>query len=154
MTLTKREYVALELLKVKDITVMQAYEMADSFIAESTLDVEDDKTKEVNSEIINLNPSLDPIFSLEIEVLELSVRSTTFLKNREVKTILQLVPIKVSDMFPTDTYNKIFSETSYRLKNIGLDFGMNKHEVLDYDSSDYVQIIKGPEGEFMLRPVS
>lgn len=154
MTLTKREYVALELLKVKDITVMQAYEMADSFIAESTLDAEDDSTKEVNNEIINLNPSLDPIFSLEIEVLELSVRSTTFLKNREVKTISQLVPIKVSDMFPTDTYNKIFNETSCRLKNIGLDFGMNKHEILDYNSADYVQIIKGVEGEFVLKPVS
>ena len=65
MTLTKREYVALELLKVKDITVMQAYEMADSFIAESALDAEDDNTEEVNNEIINLNPRACPQFILQ-----------------------------------------------------------------------------------------
>ena len=154
MTLTKREYVALELLKVKDITVAEAYEMADSFIAESTLNVEDDRTKKVNNEIINPNPSLDPIFSLEIETLELSVRTTKFLKNNGVKTISQLVPIKISDMFPTSTDDDFFHEAFNRLKNIGLSFAMAKHEMLDYNSAEYVQIIKGVEGEFILKPIS
>lgn len=154
MLLTKREYVALELLKVKDITVVEAYEMADSFITESTFNVEDDRTKEVNNEIINPKPSLDPIFSLEIETLELSVRANTFLKNREVKTISQLVLVKIPDMFPTSTYDNIFHEILNRLKAIGLSFAMDKHKVLDYDSAEYVQIIKGVEEEFILKPVS
>ena len=154
MTLTKREYVALELLKVKDITVIEAYELADLFILESLLESGDDNIKEITSETVNLKPSIDPIFSLEIETLELSVRATTFLKNREVKTISQLVPVKVSDMFPTSTYDNIYHETSNRLKSMGLKFAMNKHEVLDYNSTEYVQIIKGLEGESILKPVS
>lgn len=154
MTLTKREYVALELLKVKDITVIEAYELADIFIAKSLLGFEDYDIEVINNKSTDEKSSLDPIFSLGIETLELSVRATTFLKSSQIKTIEKLVLSKTSDLFTTDRYNNIFSETLNILKKIGLRFGMNKHEVLDYNSAEYVQIIKGLEGESILKPVS
>ena len=154
MTLNKREYIALELLKVKDITVIEAYEMADDFITESLLTVTDDVIHETRGKNIVQGSGLDPMFLLEIETLELSVGATTFFKNHQIKTIEKLVLSKISDLFPTDRYNKIFSETSNRLKKIGLSFGMKKYEVLDYNSAEYVQIIKGLEDESILKPVS
>lgn len=153
MLLTKREYVALELLKVKDITVVEAYEMADSFITESFLKTTDDIVHETSDKNIDKDSSLDTIFLLGVEILELSVGATTFFKDHQIKTIEKLVLSKISDLFPTDRYNNIFSETLNRLKKIGLSFGMEKYELLDYNSAEYVKIIKGTEGEFILRPV-
>ena len=154
MTLNKREYIALELLKVKDITVIEAYEMADDFIRESSQGLMDDSSEATNSESDNSVSDADPIFSLGIEALEMSNRTTTFLKNNKIKTIAQLVVIKVSDMFNSKHYDDYRIEVRKTLAKIKLDLEMNKYEVLDYNSSDHVQIIKGTEGESILKPVS
>lgn len=154
MTLTKREYVALELLKVKDITVMEAYELADKFITESSQGFIDGSSETNNSKSDNSVSDADPIFSLNIEALEMSVRTTSFLKNKEIKNIAQLVVVKISDMFNSKHFDDFRVEVRKTLAKIGLDVEMNKYEVLDYDSSAYVQIIKGLEGEPILKPVS
>lgn len=154
MTLTKREYVALELLKVKDITVIEAYAMADSFIAESSVQPDDNSNKITVSDNNNSVSDLDPIFSLDIEVLEMSIRTTTFLKNNDVKTIGQLVILKVSDMFASKHYEDFKIEVRNALAKINLSLEMNKYEVLEYNSSEYVQIIKGLEGEPVLKPIA
>lgn len=156
MKLSKREYIALELLKemVKvdyNDVANRAYLLADEFITISDESVTENKA---GNKHFHIESTLDPIFSLDVSVLEISARTNRILNNMRVKTIGDLVMLKLSDL-----KNSIHADDSSRnevrdnLKQKGLDIGMSKHEMHDYTSDKYVRITEDSEGNSMFRPI-
>lgn len=155
MKLSKREYIALELLKemVKmdyNDVANRAYLLADEFIA-----ISDKPIDEAGSNPPNQESELDPIFALDVSVLETSSHANAAMKYFGVKTIGDLVALKLSDLMNsrgTDLQSR--TELRDNLKQKGLELDMNKHEMYDYTSDKYVRITKDMEGNPMLRPIS
>lgn len=155
MNLSKREYIALELLKelIRIEThdaVSKAYDMADQFI-----DVSNKCTDSIMNYGYNSESTLDPLFELNVSVLELSDKTLDILKSRKILTIAQLVGFgrHASYDYLWNNERKQLSEIDRKLENIGLNYKMSKAEMYDYDSSNYVRITKDNEGELMLRPL-
>lgn len=156
MNLSKREYVALELLKelVKIDThnaVNVAYSMADKFIAESNKCNDDAMNYGFKSE-----STLDLLFELNVKVLEFSDRTLEILKSRKIITIAQLVGFgrHVSYDYLWKNERTSLVEIDRKLESIGLNYKMSKAEMYDYNSSEYVKITKDNDGELMLRPIT
>ena len=154
MKLSKREYIALELLKemvkVDDNDVAnRAYLLADEFIA-----ISDESIDESDNNRPYQESALDPIFSLDVSVLETSSHANAVLNYFGIKTIGDLVIVKLSDL-KNSPRTDINSRTELRdnLKQKGLSLDMNKHEMYDYSSDKYVRITEDAEGNPMLRPV-
>lgn len=164
MNLSKREYVALEILKKlarKDNpeAVSQAYSMADEFIAEANACEEDAKNHGLDSET-----TLDRLFGLNIDILELSDKTLRLLRRKDdrlnfstnIFKIGELVILERNSSFENirKDYQNELSEVRHKLGAIGLKTNMSKAEMYDYDSSEYVRITKDNDGELMLRLIT
>lgn len=157
MKLSKREYIALELLKemVKvdyNDVANRAYLLADEFLAISNQSVTEDKVVK-NSR--NIESAIDSIFLLDISVLETSTETKAALNNIDVKTIEDLVmlkPFNLTKPYPYFSPNSR-NELEDNLKKKGLKVGMSRHEICDYTSDKYVRITEDSEGNPMFRPI-
>ena len=156
MKLSKREHIALELLKemVKldyNDVANRAYLLADEFIAISDKYVTE--TKDDNKSP-RQGSAFDSIFSLDVSVLETSARTKSVLNSMRIKTIEELVMLKPSDLANSPyTDVEIRNELQDNLKQKGLAIGMSRYEMCDYSSDQYVRITEDSEGNPMFRPI-
>ena len=118
MELPKREFIALEILKSKNITIEESFAMADKFMDESNFSEEKPPEK------------LPTVFSRSVKDLELSVRVENSLINMGIKTIEQLVRSNRRDLVTTPNIgNKSMKEIESTLKSNGLFLGMTAVDI-------------------------
>lgn len=156
MKLSKRESIALELLKemVKvdyNDVANRAYLLADEFIAISDKYIMENKADNKSG---CQESAFDPIFSLDVSVLETSAHTKSVLKVMRIKTIEDLVMLKPSDLANSPYANAVArDELRENLKQKGLKVGMSRYEMCDYSSDPYVQITEDVDGNPMFRPI-
>lgn len=120
MKLSKREHIALELIKHKDITIFDAYKIADEFIAHG---VSSEKT---NERAVCINP----MFLRPVRDLELNVRVTNALKNQGLVTVGDLVKRREHELKKFPNLGKLaLSEIKTVLLSHNLHLGMTDKDV-------------------------
>lgn len=158
MELSKREFIALELLKemVKvniDDVVGMAYLLADEFIdmsdkvsgyepctaSQVDANVKDNKATDECKRVL-----LDGVFCRSIDALESSIRSRNCLLHEEIYNIGDLVCKSERELLRTKNIGrKTIREISEILGSVGLKLEMTKDEMAAYKSPDKSCLLHG-----------
>lgn len=151
MELSKREFIALELLKemVKvniDDTVNMAYLLADEFI-----DMSDKDSGYEPATADQVDANNNEIFSYSIELFELSLRTYNALQSESITTLGELVSKTERDLLRIPQLGKkALAELKHVLAMNGLTLDMSDKDKADYIVKDtYYFMIRAKEYPYM-----
>ena len=135
MSLTTRQHLAFELFKHKDITIEQAYNLADEFLA-----FNHNHEKKVISSISAKKESIDDDYSDCDDVFqktvdyEFTARTCRIIKQQGLKYIGDLVQCNPLDLLKQPGFGeKSYNEVHDVLNCWGLGFGIDREEMKTYD---------------------
>lgn len=126
MILTKREYIALELLKSRDISVIAAISMADGFISSMASSC-----------------TANDVLSQDVSCLKLSTRANNVLRAQYILTIGDLVKKTHFDMLGwKNTGGGTIRELKSALDKNGLSLGMTSRGIDEYKPLQHYPIVE------------
>lgn len=126
MILTKREYIALELLKSRDISVITAISMADGFISSMASSC-----------------TTNDVLSQDVGCLNLSTRANNVLRAQYILTIGDLVKKTHFDMLGwKNTGGSTIREFKNALDKNGLSLGMTNRDIDEYKPLRHYPIVE------------
>lgn len=122
MSLTIRQQLAFDLFKHKDITIEQAYNLADEFMQ---FDCENQSVQDKTS---------DEVFSKLTSYLNFTNRTIANLNSHEIRTIRDLVLTSHSELMRKPNIGqKTLNEINDVLGDFGLKLGMTSDDITNYD---------------------